>query len=64
MSAPAASRFDGMSGEQVKASVYGSAGELRDDKIEPEEMAAIVAEAAPRLDAEQRSSLATLLRMK
>lgn len=58
-------RFDErMSGEQVKASVYGAAGDLNDDRISPEEMAAIVAEAAPRLDDEQARSLETLLRMK
>lgn len=64
MAATRSSEFDGMSGEQIKASVYGAAGDLKDDRISPEEMTAIVADAAPRLDEEQRSSLAALLRVK
>lgn len=57
-------RFDGMTAEQVKASVYGYAGDLRDDKISPQEMAGIVSEAAERLDDAQKASLESLLRVK
>lgn len=59
-----ASKFEGMTGEQVKASVYGYAGDLRDDKISAEEMTAIVGEAAQRLGEEDRASLERLLRIK
>lgn len=59
-----AAKFEGMTGEQVKASVYGYAGDLNDDKISPEEMAGIVEAAAQRLDEPQKQSLEALLRMK
>jgi hypothetical protein len=49
---------------QVKASVYGYAGDLRDDKISAEEMAGIVGAAAARLDGDEKASLASLLRHK
>ncbi|GBF97688.1 hypothetical protein Rsub_09746 [Raphidocelis subcapitata] len=63
MAAPAP-RFEGLTGEQVKASVYGYAGDLRDDKISPGEMAGIVSEAAEKLDDAQKASLESLLRIK
>ena len=49
---------------QVKAAVYGYAGDLSDDRITPREMADIVSVAAARLDDDQKASLDSLLRRK